>query len=207
MNPAIRVLGNLWLLVLCTAIASLAQEQNRATTVKGPTDAPSLVQRMAGMWNVSQRMWSGPSSGPTELPAALAHRRLLGGTILQEEMSLAPGTKGEAFTRIAYFNYNAVNKQYEYFSIDTRAPQMMHENSCDHIAPKKMKDQGAISLCGGMFVAPTWGNAKNAAFRYRLVVDPVSENEQIVRLYLTPVSSGIADEFLAFEYVYTRLSS
>jgi Protein of unknown function (DUF1579) len=207
LGKKIRAVGSLSLLVLrIGAIASIAQEQNPATTVKGPPDALLLIQGMAGTWNVTQRMWSGPGASPTELPAALAHRRVLAGTIVEEEMELAPGAKGDAFTRIAYLDYNAMNRQYEYFSIDTRAPQMMRESSCENVTQDKRKDRGLISLCGGMFVAATWGTAKNAAFRYRLVVDAVSENQQIVRLYLTPVSSEIADEFLAFEYVYTRRS-
>jgi hypothetical protein len=192
------------LLALCIgAIAVTAQEQNRPPNAKGTSDVRPLLERMAGTWNVTQRMWSGPGAGPTDLPAAVAQRRVLGGTILEEEMELAPGAKGDAFTRIAYFDYNAVNRQYEYFSIDTRAPQMMHESSCE-IPRDNQMNNGPISLCGGMFVAPTWGSAKNAAFRYRLMVDQVSENQQAVRLYLTPVSSEMADEFLAFEYMYTR---
>ncbi|MFC6977970.1 hypothetical protein [Microbulbifer taiwanensis] len=33
-----------------------------------------------------------------------------------------PGTEGQPFNRTAFFNCNTVNQQYEYFSIDSRAP-------------------------------------------------------------------------------------
>jgi hypothetical protein len=43
-------------------------------------------------------------------------------------------------------------------------------------------------------------------FRYRIVIGPVKEARQAVRLYLTPRSGANIKEFLAFEYVYTRRS-
>lgn len=62
-------------------------------------------------------------------------------------------------------------------------------------------------LYGGTFVATEWGPAHDAAFRYRLVVEPVKRARQRVLLYLLPLTgSGRAAEFLAFEYVYTRRS-
>lgn len=115
-------------------------------------------------------------------------------------MELAQKPGPEPFTRTAYFNYNAVNQQYEYFSLDSRAPQMMNEQS------KAGEGQGndGIALYGGRFVAPRWGEATNVAFLYRLTVGLVEKDRQVVQLYLTPQSGASAKEFLAFEYVYTR---
>lgn len=120
-------------------------------------------------------------------------------------MTLPPGSTQAPFTRIAYFNYNAVNKQYEYFSLDTRAPQMMVEKS--YGAGGEQNKERGINLYGGTFVAPQWGQARNAAFRYRLVVGDVVKDRQVVRLYLTPLSGDRAQEFLAFQYIYTRRQS
>jgi hypothetical protein len=133
------------------------------------------------------------------LPKAVARRRVVAGAYLEEIMELAPGAKGDAFTRSAVFSYNAVNQQYEYFSIDSRAPQMMFEKTDEPPAP------GApVKLWGGTFVAPQWGEMKNAGFRYRLEVGPIEKDRQTVRLFLTPQSGSGAKEFLAFEYVYVR---
>jgi hypothetical protein len=63
-----------------------------------------------------------------------------------------------------------------------------------------------LTLYGGRFVAPQWGESKDVPFRYRIVVGLVKEEGQAVRLYLTPQSGANNKEFLAFEYVYTRRS-
>lgn len=159
---------------------------------------PPLLIEMAGAWSVKEWMWAGPGGKAIDLPAAQASRRVVDGKFLQERMTALPGSKS-AFTRIAYFNYNPVSGQYEYFSIDTRAPQMMNERSEGPVKPG-----GAVELYGGIFVATQWGAATNVPFRYRLVVGPVRGNSQTVELYLTPMPAGKSPGFLAFKYVYTR---
>ena len=91
--------------------------------------ATPLVQQMTGTWDVRQRMWPGVVAKAIDLPPALAHRVLIGNAILQEVMTLASESGETPFTRVAYFDYNVVNQQYQYFSLDTRAPQMMNERS------------------------------------------------------------------------------
>jgi hypothetical protein len=170
------------------------------------TDAPSLIQRMIGTWDVRQRMWLGAAAEPIDLPPATARRVPIGSTILQETMSLASESTGASFTRVAYFDYNAVNHRYEYFSLDTRAPQMMNERSLAAGPEEKRERPSALTLYGGRFVAPQWGESKNVPFRYRIVIGNVEKEQQTVRLYLTPQSGPNIKEFLAFEYVYTRKS-
>ena len=102
---------------------------------------------------------------------------------------------------VLVFYYNGVDQQYEYFSLDTRAPQMMFEKN---YAAAGQGANGDIKLYGGSFVAPQWGQAKNAAFMYRLTVGAVNKDRQTVRLCLTPRAGESPKEFLAFEYVYSR---
>ena len=168
------------------------------TAVVSAQVAPLLLQHMVGTWNVQQRMWPGAGAKAVPLPPAVARRLLVGGAFLQEVMTSAPGVQ-PAFTRIAYVDANPVNQEYEYFSLDTRAPQMMNERSSSTAATAR-----AMTLNGGTFVAPRWGEGKNVAFRYRLVLGPIANKQQVVQLYLTPVSGANAKEFLAFEYVYTK---
>lgn len=92
--------------------------------------------------------------------------------------------------------------QYEYFSRDTRASQMMVEKSSG--ASTGTPGPGSINLSGGTFVAPQWGQARNVAFHYRLIVGPVANKRQTVELYLSPLSAGAPREFLAFRYIYAR---
>ena len=186
------------LVLLCvTAVMGLAGPAAAQT----PNSAPQLIREMAGTWNVEEWMRPGPNAALVQLPAAVAERRPIAGSFIQETMSTPPGA-GEAFSRISYFGYNMVNRQYEYFSIDTRAPQMMNERSTS--SGSVTSASGSINLLGGMFVAPQWGKFKNSAFRYRLVIGPIKDEHQEVDLYLTPASASSQPEFLAFKYIYTR---
>jgi Protein of unknown function (DUF1579) len=163
--------------------------------------ARALVREMVGTWDVAQWMWAGEGAEVVKLPRAVARRQMIGDDFVQEVMSEADGA-AENFTRVAYFGYNEVGRQYEYFSLDTRAPQMMNERSfgADGEAP----GAGGIDLHGGVFVAPAWGEARDAAFRYRLAVGRVEGGRQIVELWLTPLSAERRGQFLAFRYLYTR---
>lgn len=109
-----------------------------------------------------------------------------------------------AFTRVSLVNYNAVSQQVEYVSLDTRAPQLMTEISAGAHAAHDLAGRRDVSLNGGMFVAPVWGDVTDAAFRYRLVVGAIQDGRQTLHLMLTPLSGEGGEEFLAFEYVYTR---
>jgi hypothetical protein len=166
-------------------------------------DVPAGMQQMVGTWDVQQRMWPGLGAEPKPLPPAIARRQLIG-TFLQEVMEPAKKSAKDSFTRTAYFNYNAVSQQYEYFSLDTRAPQMMNERS-DKTQDPAGASQGEVKLMGSTFVAPQWGPDTNVTFQYRLTVGRVQDDRQIVQLFLTPkTAANDAKEFLAFEYVYTR---
>jgi hypothetical protein len=70
-----------------------------------------------------------------------------------------------------------------------------------------LRKSSLVLFGDNMFMAPQWGDAKNAAFRYRLTIGPVEKDRQVVQLYLTPVRAERSVEFLAFEYVYTREKS
>lgn len=196
----------LWLIVAAGfaggAAVAAARTQPTPAVAATVNPASSMIQEMVGTWDVQQRMWPAAGAKAIELPSAVASRKLIGNAILDEVMTLAPGSTQEAFTRVAYFNYNTVNRQYEYFSLDTRAPQMMNEKSS--AATRRNAREDVIRLQGGRFVAPQWGEARDVAFSYRLEVGKIENNRQLVRLYLTPQSGKIAREFLAFEYVYTR---
>ncbi len=183
--------------VWLVALASVVHAQDAPL---GKTESVTpLMEQMVGTWNVQQRMWTGPDAKPIDLPPAVASRRLIGNAFLEEAMEPAQESEDAQFTRTAYLNYNAINRQYEYFSLDSRAPQMM-----TYVAPGANRiTNDKVELSGGVFVAPEWGKAKNVPFIYRLTVGEVKDNQQIVQLFLTEQSVS-AKEFLAFEYVYVR---
>jgi hypothetical protein len=185
--------------IFCIGLCSSAHAQS---TPQKTADA-TLLQQMVGSWNVQQRMWPGFGADAVNLPPAVARRHLMAGGFLEETMEAVKKTGEGSFTRTAFFNYNTVNQQYEYFSLDSRAPQMMNERS-DKTAEQTHPGKDGIKLDGGNFVAPQWGAAKNVAFTYRLNVGAIENDSQTVRLYLTPQEGESRKEFLAFEYVYTR---
>jgi len=162
--------------------------------------ATPLLNKMVGTWDVRQRMWAGSGAEAVDLPPAVARRTLIQDSYLQEVMQLAQPSSTDAFTRTAYLNYNAVSRKYEYFSLDTRAPQQMTYASDEQDA----RAEKMIKFNGGMFVASRWGDASNVAFKYRLEVGRVESDRQTVRLFLTPQAESHTKEFLAFEYVYNR---
>lgn len=185
--------------IFCIGLCSPAHAQPAPLKIADAT----LLQQMVGTWNVQQRMWPGFGAEAVNLPAAVARRRLMAGGFLEEVMEAVKKSREGSFTRTAFFNYNTVNQQYEYFSLDSRAPQMMNERS-DKTAEQIHPGKDGIKLNGGNFVAPQWGAARNVAFTYRLTVGEIENERQVVQLYLTPQGGEKPQEFLAFEYVYTR---
>jgi Protein of unknown function (DUF1579) len=187
------------------ALASACSTLCLAQTEPVPSPA-ALLQQMQGEWSVSQRMWPGAGADPVNLPPAVAHRRVVGNSFLEELMEAAQRDSKDAFTRIALFDYNPVTRRYEYFSLDSRLPQMMNERSRPGDA-HPAQASNTIALAGSHFVAPMWGKASNVPFRYRLIVGDVHDDRQVVQLYLTPDSGTDRREFLAFDYVYARVVS
>ena len=158
-----------------------------------------LIRQMAGNWRVEPKMWPGPDAKAIELPKATAQRRIVNDAFLHEEMTAAADSQQDAFTRVAYVSFNTINQQYEYFSLDSRLPQMM-----SYTLPGANEARaGQIELRGSSFVAPAWGQANNVPFMYRLTIGAVEGDRQIVRLFLKEQRAQ-AREFLAFEYLYIR---
>ena len=180
--------------LLAIAVSAGAQDSR--------SDSPSvtaLMKQMTGTWQVRSRMWPGSNAKAVDLPQSVARRELVRDTFLQEVIEPSDKSAQPAFTRIAYFSHNPINQQYEYFSLDSRLPQMM-----TYVVPgaNKMRD-GKVELTGTSFVAPEWGAQKNVAFMYRLTIGPVENDSQVMQLFLTE-QNGEGSEFLAFEYVYRR---
>jgi len=186
--------ASLVLAVAATMIAAGAHAQ----------DASPLLERMAGTWDVQQRMWPGPGAQAVELPKAVARRQLLDGKYLEETMEPAApdAPPSAAFHRHALLTYNPVARRFEYTSLDSRAPQLMTEIGA---AQPASNPGGPVGLQGGRFLAPDWGGSKNVSFRYRLTIGPVQpEGKQTVQLHLTPETVLPKKEFVAFEYVYSK---
>lgn len=171
-----------------------------AQALAGSGPPVPALEAMTGRWQVKQTMWTGPSSPPVEQPAAIAIRRMAaGGGFIEEEMTLAKASDSP-FTRTSHVNFNAIEGVFEYFSIDTRAPQQMHYQS-QPVAPDY---RGTLEFKGGTFVAGQWGDRKDAAFCYRVELSPVKDGQQTMQLFLRPLAAGAQTEFVAFRYEYQK---
>lgn len=181
--------------------ASMMPDDDAAAQELAGSGAPSpVLNAMVGRWDVKQTMWTGPDLPPVEQPPAVAVRRIAaGGGFMEEEMTVAAASS-DPFTRTSHINYNAIDGVFEYFSIDTRAPQQMHYQS-QPIAPDF---RGDLQFRGGTFVAGQWGANKNAAFAYRVELSPVSNDRQTMQLFLRPLAAGSQREFVAFRYEYRK---
>jgi hypothetical protein len=161
-----------------------AQEKlpKAATTAASPEHA--LIQGMVGTWGVRASLWLGPDAKPI-VQLAVARRRLVGEGLLEEIMAPSPGSDGPAFTRLAFLSYNAVTSSYEYMSWDTRAPQMMYQVSRAVGMPEERQGSPVIWFyLVDNFVVPQWGEARNVAFKQRLMLESGADR-QVVRLYWT----------------------
>lgn len=182
-------------LVASTAAAEPPRQPATAAHTVVRAEPVQLLRQLAGTWEVRQRMWPAPGSGPVSLPAAKAQRRLVHDGYVEEEMT---PTDGEQFTRRAVFAYNDVKQAYEYFSIDSRLPQMMAYPTGEE------RPGGVIEFrLSEPFVAPTWADDADVPFTGRAEFRP-GEDRQVFRLYLKRMSAQPTEEFLAFEYIYSR---
>jgi hypothetical protein len=197
-----RINRTRYFLNACFVIAIALSHSVRAQDAAQTPAAPTLIQQMAGTWQVQQRMWQGFAAEAIVLEPAVARRNVMAGGFLEEVMTSANKDGKDSFVRVAYVNYNAVSKQFEYCSLDSRAPQMMNERSTP--TAERITAQ-EVSLQGGSFVAPQWGATKNVSFAYRLTVGAVENGKQIVRLHFKPQTGENLREFVAFEYVYTQV--
>jgi hypothetical protein len=143
-SSLLRIAGLFWL----GSVSSLTFAQGPVDT---PTSVTALMRQMAGTWEVQARMWPGPNAKAVELPPAIAHRELIRDAYLQETMEPKQSSEGSPFTRVAYFSYNWINRQYEYFSLDSRLPQMM-----SYVIPGANKTHdGGIDLVGTSLWRPS----------------------------------------------------
>lgn len=181
-------------------MAVLLSSGSSAQNLAGAGPPTPLLESMVGRWDVTQKMWTGPDTEPVALPDAVAVRVMAaGGGFIDEQMSAAKPSK-EPFTRTSHINYNAIDGVFEYFSIDTRAPQQMHYQS--QAVPANSLN--ALSFKGGTFVAGQWGDKKNVAFAYRVELSAIAGDRQDLRLHLRPLEAGAPREFVAFYYEYRR---
>ena len=182
-------------------VAALALAHAAEPTPDTKPAPPELLRQMEGNWTVVQKMWPGRNMAAVDLPTATVRRRLIQQSFLEEVMESKPGST-DSFSRISNFLFNSTTHRFEYFSLDSRMPQMMNERS--GIMNASIAPDERIQLDGSHFVAPSWGKQANVPFHYRLVVGGVEGDRQVVQLFLTPESGKDREEFMAFEYQYVR---
>lgn len=156
-----------------------------------------LLQQMVGDWDVGMKLWLRAGAKPIEAPHFRA-KRIMIGNFIQEVAHSKTGT--DSFTRVAYFNYNAIQRQWETIVLDTRYPLMMFETS----AEDGLENGNTITFYMPAFVMPPFSKEKESGqltkLRQTLTIE---KDKNIIRQYWTPAGER---EYLAIEYEYGRVA-
>jgi len=81
----------------------------------------SSLTGQIGTWDVTETVWASPKAAPIYNRKLVAERKMIG-SMLQEIIRPAPGSKYPDFQRIYYLSFNRVEGRWAYVSIDSRAP-------------------------------------------------------------------------------------
>jgi hypothetical protein len=106
-----------------TPVAALAQATPPLAAARlselGPENQ-AMAQR-AGLWDVTETVWDRPSAAPATTTGLVAERRMIG-SVLQEFLRPVDDTAGRDIKRIDYLRFNRVEGQWDYVSMEMRAP-------------------------------------------------------------------------------------
>jgi hypothetical protein len=168
--------------------------------LKEPSAETDLLQTAVGTFDVHSRLWPAEGAEPV-VTDAVARRRMVDGLYLEEIMEPGAGAT-EPFSRICYLDFNPLSNRWEYVSLDTRIPaQLMCEFSND----RTLLEQSTVVLHLPGFVLPGWGTeVTGQSVRQRREITLADPDHQEVRQYW---SLPNASEYLAVEYLYSRVSS
>jgi len=157
-----------------------------------------LLRPLSGTFTVENRLWPEPGAEPVS-SVAVARRRMVDDMYLEEVMEPPAGDGQPAFTRISYLGFNAVNRRWEYVSLDTRIPaQLMYELSVDDTLGA---GQVLVLQLPG-FTLPGWGPEVTGQWaRQRRELALENPDRQAMRQYWTLPA---VPEYLAVTYEYTR---
>lgn len=175
---------------------AIAHQPSANDRMLEPGPEAQRLARRAGTWDVSMTLRPTPEAEPIVVDGLVAERKMIG-LYLQETMRPASESDLPEFTRIEYLTYNAVERRWQYVSLDTRAPiGLMPARSYGPVEDDSITvyfENSALAGFGPEF--------EGRLFRARHVTTRESENRDVSRQYWTQAGGP---EWLAVTYEYTR---
>jgi hypothetical protein len=157
----------------------------------------NLINPLIGNWEVIQIIYAMDSEKILSQDTFKVERKMVG-NFLQEVMQPMDNKKTNAFTRIAYLNYNRTNLRWEYIVLDTRYPVTMFETSQN----SKVSGDNSITVGLDAFVVPPfWGMSYAGMLGKQRRVITFKKDITINEQYWT-LAGG--KEFLAIKYIYLK---
>lgn len=175
---------------------AIEQQPSANERMLEPGPEAQRLARRVGSWDVVMTLRPTPEAEPIVVTGLVAKRKMIG-LYLQEIMRPAPDSELPDFTRIEYLTYNAVERRWQYVSLDTRAPiGLMSARSYGPVEADRITvyfDNSALAGFGPTF--------EGRLFRARHVTTDESQNRDVSRQYWTQAGGP---EWLAVTYEYTR---
>ncbi len=153
------------------------------------------LQPLVGRWRVRQTVRADAGAQPVAFEGITACRGWLeGGGVLYEVMEGAPN--GRPFTRVALLTYNNIEQRFELASTDTRTPGVMSLQNVSDDGGRSITFHQTFTLGG------RGRELSGQTVRLRHVLHVESAGRAVMQQFWTLPA---AREFLAIEYVYTRI--
>jgi hypothetical protein len=182
--------------LLLPRFSSAAQTQPPASArFNGLGMENGRLAALSGRWHVVESVWSNPGASPKVVSGLIADRRMIG-SMLEEVLRRPPDPTP---LRVDYLTFNRIEGQWQYVSMDFRAPVgIMPASSFDRCNCDK------IELFFQPLAVPGDGaRASGQMLRMKQLISSEGRNRQIKdQTFVMSDGSGVA--WLAHRYTYVR---
>jgi hypothetical protein len=183
--------------LLLPRLAAAEKERSASDRLNELGPENTRLAALAGAWGVVESIWSNPGATPKVISGLVADRRMIG-SMLEETLRRPPDPTP---LRIDYLTFNRVEGQWQYVSMDFRAPVgIMPASSFER------GDGDRIELFFQPLAVPGDGmQVSGLMLRMKQLITPERGNRQIKdQTFVTSDGSGAA--WLAHRYTYVRQS-
>jgi uncharacterized protein DUF1579 len=162
----------------------------------GPENA--LIERRAGLWDVTETVWATPGASPVTTTGLVAERTMMG-QLFQEFIRPLTDTSHKEIKRTELLSFNRVEGRWEYVSFDTRAPVGLMTASSSNRG-----DGATIDLVFAPFAFVGVGTeVTGQMLRMEQVIKYQDADHDVKDQYFT-MADGTGTSWLAHRYTYTR---
>lgn len=175
------------------AVAETPRSASDHLNEPGPEN--DRLSALSGTWDVVESVWPDPGASPKVMSGLIADRRMVG-SMLEETLRLRSDPRP---LRIDYLTFNRLEGQWQYVSMDFRAPVgIMPASSFDR------GDGDKIELLFQPLAVPGAGiQTSGRMLRMKQLIIDDGRNRQIKDQTFV-MSDGVGAAWLAHRYAYVR---